>query len=229
MNTKTKLSHKIIIGMLMMLILVISIPVYLLLTWKPRPSAGSTEALTHDNKVVMLELTHQEIIRGGNTQMYVLSVSGDDRNGSRISSGKGYYPNDADRNILFLVGDEKTPHWLFPQHGQRILSANQLPDEKINKDSPTQVLYFEFSNQNPNDATEGNQKNKRSIALTKPNGEKPTVVLENISRIMSTEIVQGSVSIVYQVEKSLRLARFNLDTFERLSDREITVMPDRLN
>ena len=218
---------KVIIGILIIILLIITIPSYLFFTWKPRTPEGGTEAVTNNDKTVVLQLQEREDIRGTDAQMLFLTVTGDDSDGGSIASGKGYYQNSS-RNILFLVGEDKMAHWLFPKNDQRVFTIRQLPDGEKNKDVPTQALLLDYADQDTNKDQVINDYDSHILALIQPNGNQLKPILKNVSRVISAEIVKDKVAIVYQIGKELRFARFNTATFEQELDKQLTVMPDKL-
>ena len=228
MSSKMTFRSKVIIGILVIMLLIMIIPLYFLLSWKPRTPEGSTEATTNNDKTVVLHLQeNREDIRGTDAQMLFLTVTGDDSDGGSIVSGKGYYQNSS-RNILFLVGEDKTAHWLFPKNDQRVFTIRQLPDGEKNKDIPTQALLLDYADQDTNKDQVINDYDSHILALIQPNGNQLKPILKNVNRVISAEIVKDKVAIVYQIGKELRFARFNTATFEQELDKQLTVMPDKL-
>lgn len=183
-----------------------------------RASAPASKE-THDYRLV--EFTD---IPGANAQMLKLTAS-------KAKAGIDYssYKSDT-RNILFLTGDEKAGHWLFPNQDNIIHTAAQLTtasdEEDPGKNKTTQALYFVYGDQDTTGDGEITQGDQSRIGLSKANGEGFTTVLSDVDHVYSVSLIgDRSISILYRIGKSLRQARYSVGTLTREFDREIVAIP----
>ena len=163
-------------------------------------------------------------IPGANAQMLKLAAS-------KAKAGIDYssYKSDT-RNILFLSGDEKTGHWLFPNQDNIIHTAAPLitgaQEEQSGKNKITQALYFVYGDKDTTGDGEITQADRSKIGLSKSNGEGFTTVLSNIDQVYSVSLIGGrSISILYRIGKSLRQARYSVGTLTKELDRDVVAIP----
>ncbi len=193
--------------------------------WQHR---GAIEVPTGDHASktqVLLQFERIENIKGANTQMMLLSARS---KSARFSSGSGY--ESETRNVLFLTGSEKTARWLFPKQNNLILVTAQLSEEsKDAKDNPIKALYFEYvKDDTDGDGKLSNQDNS-SVALSKPDGSGFVEVLHGVSRVLSFEMIGSQyLSVVYQVDKTVRHAKFSVFSLTKEADQEIVNVPDEI-
>lgn len=163
-------------------------------------------------------------IPGTHTQMLKLTAS-------KANAGIDYssYKSDT-RNILFLTGDEKAGRWLFDSQDNIIHSAAQLTtasdEEDSGKNKTTQALYFVYGDQDTTGDGEITQGDRSKIGLSKANGEGFTTVLSDIDHVYAVSLIGNrSISILYRIGKSLRQARYSVETLARELDREVVAIP----
>lgn len=164
-------------------------------------------------------------IPGINTQMLKLTAG-------KTKSGLAYSGYERDtRNILFLSGDDKAARWLFPDQDHVIHTAAQLQAKDEDKktadaDKVTVALYYLYSDKDTNGDGEITKDDKASLGLSKADGEGFTAVLAGIDRVYSVSLTEGqAISVLYRVGKSLRHARYSVETLAREFDREVTAIP----
>lgn len=164
-------------------------------------------------------------VPGTNTQMLKLTAS-------KTKSGLAYSGYERDtRNILFLSGDDKAARWLFPDQNHVIHTAAQLQAQDEDKktadaDKVTAALYYLYSDKDTNSDGEITKDDKASLGLSKADGEGFTAVLAGIDWMYSVSLTGNhSISILYRIGKSLRHARYSVETLTREFDREVTAIP----
>lgn len=172
---------------------------------------------------VLLRFDRVESINGADTQMMRLTA---DSESAKFSSGGGY--GGETRNVLFLTGKEKTARWLFPNQKNLILAAAQLKEESTDeKDSLTKALYFEYVR----DDTDGDGKlsvqDNSNIGLTRSDGTAFVEVLRGVTRVLSYDMLDSrDLSVVYQLGKTVRHARFSLNSLAKETDQEVVTVPE---
>lgn len=191
--------------------------------WQRR---GAIEVPTSDRASkdqVLLRFERIENITGANTQMMLLSARSES---VKFSSGGGY--GNETRNVLFLTGNEKKARWLFPRQNNLILVTAQLCEDSQNsKDNPAKTLYFEYVKDDTNRDGKLSEQDNSSVALSKPDGSEFVEVLHGVSRVLSYKMIGSQyLSVVYQVGKTVRHAKFSVPSFAKETDQEIINLPD---
>jgi hypothetical protein len=174
---------------------------------------------------ISLHLERIENINGTSGQMMLLSTRAD---GSKFSSGSGY--GGETRNVLILSGASKAARWLFGSHRNLVLSASQLREENSeSKNSHSKALYLEYISTDSDGDGKLTPKDLSTVALAKLDGTGFVDVLRNVGQVISHEVVGNKqLSVVYQVQQSLRHATFSLDTLVMEHDEEIVKVPESI-
>jgi hypothetical protein len=192
--------------------------------WHRRGAVTVTETAADSHHSVMLNFGELETITGTNTQMMRLTAS---EKSTKFSSGGG---GSETRNILFLIGNEKAARWLFKDHKNLILVASQLRKESSDsREQPTKALYFEYVANDTNKDGELSSEDHSNVALANPSGTGFWVVLQDVSRVFSHQLVdQTYLSVVYQKGTTVKHSRFSLPSFKLEVDQEIINVPTKL-
>jgi hypothetical protein len=192
--------------------------------WQPRGAVEVAASESGTNKPILLNFERVESITGTDTQMMRLSAQ---RKSGKFSSG-GY--GSETRNVLFLNGSEKVARWLFKDHKNLILASNQLHEKSAeSKEISTKALYFEYVSEDTNKDGNLSAEDHSNVGLTKPDGTGFLVVLHDVNRVLSFQILdQQHLSIVYQKETVVKHAKFSVATMTLISDQEIVNVPSTL-
>ena len=193
--------------------------------WQRRGAIEVPAGEATSKSPVLLRFERIENITGANTQMMLLSARTDS---AKFSSGSVY--GSETRNILFLSGNEKKAKWLFQKQNNLILVAAQLREQsKDTKDNPAKALYFEYVKEDTDKDGKLSAQDHSSVALSKPDGSGFIEVLRDVSRVLSYETIGNqSLSVVYQVGKTVRHAQFALPSLATEIDQEVVVVPDSI-
>lgn len=193
--------------------------------WQRRGAVEVAESESGTNKPILLNFERVESITGTDTQMMRLSAQ---RKSGTFSSGG--YDGSETRNVLFLNGSEKAARWLFKDHKNIILVSNQLHGESTgSKEIPTKALYFEYVSEDTNKDGNLSAEDHSNVGLTKPDGTGFLVVLHDVNRVLSFQILdQQHLSIVYQKETVVKHANFSVATMALVSDQVIVNVPSTL-
>lgn len=175
-------------------------------------------------KTILLSFGRVENVAGADTQMLPLS--------SRAKTGKlssGGYGGET-RNVLFLNGSEKAAHWLFKDHKNLILVSDQLHEEGTKtKETPAKALYFEYISDDTNEDGRFSTEDHSNIGLTKPNGTEFAMVLQDVSRVFSFQMLDPQhLSVVYQKGTAVKHAKLSVATMKLISDQELVNVPSTL-
>ncbi len=193
--------------------------------WQRRGAIEVPAGESASEAQVLLRFERIENITGANTQMMLLSAQA---KSEKFSSGSGY--GSETRNVLFLIGNEKTARWLFPKQNNLILVTAQLREKSKNpKDNPTKALYFEYVQGDTNGDGKLSAQDHSSVALSKPDGLGFVEVLHGVSRVLSYEMIDSQyLSVVYQTGKTVRHARLSVLSLAKETDQEVVNVPDEL-
>lgn len=185
----------------------------------------SQEAITADNSAdepAYADLGDADTVTGTGIQMFSLTAEGLGRRGRQT------------RNILFLSAAEPQGRWLFPDHGNLILEADQIRPwirswRGDDASAPSTALYFEFVPADPDSGREPSEFDMHSVALSRPDGTGLVEVLQDVEAVLSYEQVDAtSLTVVYRDFQDLRRARISLDNFAVISDQTVATVPDTL-
>ncbi|MDT4289011.1 hypothetical protein RO575_05550 [Methylomonas sp. MO1] len=183
----------------------------------------SGESASRDK--ILLRLDRVQNIIGANAQMVSLTA---ERESGGFSSG-GYNSSET-RNILFLMGSDKTARWLFPKQSNVVLTTEQLREEfKDARDNPTRALYFEYVTLDTNADGKLSSKDLSSIGISNPQGLAFIEMLTGVSRVLSHQLLDSQrLSIVYQSGNVVRHAIISIVTMKIDKDQELIRLPDEL-
>lgn len=194
--------------------------------WERRGAIPAATGDAANKERVLLQVGNVENIKGAKVQMMALTARPE---GTSFSSGK--YAGET-RNVLFLSGKEKEVRWLFPTHRNVVIRTVQLNQggESTETDKlPTKALYIEFI---PHDTDKNGHlgySDDAHIALAKPDGSGFVEVLGKVSRVLSYDVTEDEqLSIVYQVGKSIRHARYSLESFKKEHEQLVLEIPSQL-
>jgi hypothetical protein len=193
--------------------------------WERRGAIEVVGEETASSSPIYLHLGQIENIAGADTQMMTLQAH---EESGELYSGSGY--SSEIRNVLFLSGTEKHARWLFPKQNNVILVERQLSESSDNtKENPTRALYFEYVAEDTNNDGMLSDQDLSTVALAKPDGTGFTTVLSGVNNVLSSEMINDTqFSIVYQMGKIVRHARFSVTTLTKEIDQEIISVPDKL-
>jgi hypothetical protein len=137
------------------------------------------------------------------------------RGGGGFSSG-GYSET---RNLLFVEPGEKQARWLL-RDNQHVISDN--PDIVVNEDDPkakrilaTAALVKPSADQL--DVAKGR------LILFDPAGKRIVEVADGVRKIHTASVVDGEVSLLYERDRRLVLARYDGASLARRSEEQIDV------
>jgi hypothetical protein len=118
------------------------------------------------------------------------------------------------RNVLFL--SESGARWLFKTHTNVLLEF----DELRRGEQPTRAFYYEI---------EAADEDSLAVALSKADGSQLTEILTDVTRVLSYEHTgEQALSIIYQTDDQLWHARFDLETFSKLSEQSLVEVPQQM-
>lgn len=193
--------------------------------WRTRNAVPLAETGAEKAPVVSFRFSTLKAINGTNVQLMELKT---ESGHARLSSGSSY--EDQTRNLLFLSGDEKNPHWLFNDHKNLIVETEQLTEKTYKDESrQTRAIYIEFIDTDTNNDRLFSIDDKRNVALIKPDGQGMLVVLQNVDKVFSNNLPDAEhLSVIYQRDGQVKHASFSLADFSLLQNQDIVSVPERL-
>jgi hypothetical protein len=118
------------------------------------------------------------------------------------------------RNVLFLPENGARATWLFKDHTNVLLDFDGLR----RGEQPTRAFYYEIDNETDDGSL--------TVALSRADGSGLTEVLTGVTRVVSHERTDDRVlAVIYETGDKLWSARFDLETFAKLSEQSLVDVP----
>jgi hypothetical protein len=122
----------------------------------------------------------------------------------------------AARNYGFISASAPV-RWLYPHNRFLIVDAAQLAGADGSREERATVLIsFEVVQKDSNNDERLTPNDLSALVFTKPDGTGSTVVLENVRRIVSQEIISGEISVVYEDNAGYANATFSLKDYSEV-------------
>jgi hypothetical protein len=137
------------------------------------------------------------------------------RGGGGFSSG-GYSET---RNFLFVERGDKTARWLLPDN-QHVISDNS--DIVVDEDDP-KAKHILASAALVKPATDQLDVAKGKLLLFDPAGKRIVEVADGVRKIHVASVVNGEVSLLYERDRRLVLARYDGASLTKLGEEQIDV------
>ncbi|GGY41021.1 hypothetical protein [Pseudoduganella albidiflava] len=195
---------------------------YLSLARGPVKGPGMVKAeekTAEAGKRVVLGFAAVEKVHGADIDMVRLVVMDRERDYS-------YERSDGTRNVLFIHGAGQPSHWLFKEHGNTVTVLRQLQESEHRAGSPALALYIEYTTPRPADAVPDGRRPVLNFGLARPDGTGMTVVLKDITRVLSHRVTaERRVTVLFQRGTALWQATIALDDFTIVGEREVARLP----
>jgi hypothetical protein len=129
---------------------------------------------------------------------------------------------------MFLMGDGRSPDWLFKSNGNFLRSLEQMKQwPHYDPDSPAIVLYYEFSSVDTNGDRELDRDDRFTVALGQPNAPNLKEIIHNVDHVLSHTLVGSqTLALIYVSGGQVWHARYRTDTFAKLSEQAVTTIPE---
>jgi hypothetical protein len=140
---------------------------------------------------------------------------------------QAYFSKDASaaRNYAFVSRSLET-RWLYPHSRFLIVDATRLPREDYDGESnPTALVSFEVVRQDTNGDRRLTPEDACSLVFTRPDGTGVTAVLENVSAVVSQELMGEDILVIYQDRDGYAAATFSLKDFSPVKRERLTLPP----
>ena len=141
----------------------------------------------------------------------VFKLMTEDDGGRSYEEGRGIHV----RNLLFFKSESEKSKWLFQDQS---LLLNRI--ESLKNGIESEILYIEAEPVKHKNQGE-NKRDSRSVYLVRMDGGGLEKVLGNLEQTLRHRVVQNQVEIIYQSAEAVRLAKFSLKDFKKVSDIEV--------
>jgi hypothetical protein len=137
-----------------------------------------------------------------------------------------YFSKDASaaRNYAFVSRSLET-HWLYPHSRFLIVDATQLPGGYDDESNATALVAFEVVQQDTDRDHRLTPEDSSSLVFARADGTGVTAVLENVSDIVSQELMGEEILVIYQDRDGYAAATFALKDFSALKRERLTFPP----
>jgi hypothetical protein len=123
------------------------------------------------------------------------------------------------RNVLFLSENGARATWLFEEHSNVLVEFDGLR----RGEQPTRAFYYEI------EGSEETDDDALTVALSKPDGSNLTEILTGVTRVLSYERIDDrALAVIYETGDKLWHARFDLETFAKLSEQPLVDVPQQM-
>lgn len=119
------------------------------------------------------------------------------------------------RNLLFFRDGKENSKWLFPNQSQVL---NRF--ESLKGDAGEEILYLETAPAK-GDVKSDSKQGLRSVYLVRMSGEGLEKALSEVEMTLRHRVVKDQLEIIYQNSDAVRLAKYSLKNFQKLSDIEV--------
>lgn len=119
------------------------------------------------------------------------------------------------RNLLFFRDGKEKSKWLFPNQSQVL---NHF--ESLKGAGEEGVLYIEAEPSIGNEKNNSNQ-GSRTVYLVRMNGEGLEKALSEVELTLRHRVLKNQLEIIYQSSDAVRLAKYSLKDFQKISDMEV--------
>ena len=114
--------------------------------------------------------------------------------------------------------------WLYPHSRFLIVHASQLPDAEYFEEDKATVLVSFLVVQNDTDKDERlTPEDSAVLVFTRPDGTGSTVVLENVRRIVSQELIGEEILVVYEDNEGYANATLSLKDYSQVKHERLAL------
>ena len=122
----------------------------------------------------------------------------------------------AARNYGF-ISPSAPARWLYPHNRFLIVDARQLSGAEYYKEEEATALVSFVVVRNDTDKDERlTPEDFAALVFTKPDGTGDAVVLENVRRIVSQEVLSGEILVIYEDNEGYASATFSLKDYSKV-------------
>ena len=137
-----------------------------------------------------------------------------------------YFSKDATaaRNYAFMSGSLET-RWLYPHSRFLIVEANQVSRGDYGESAPTVFVSFEVVQQDTNGDRRLTPEDSPSLVFTRPDGTGTTMALENIRKVVSLELLDEEIVVIFEDRDGYAAATFSLKDFSSVKRERLALPP----
>lgn len=134
------------------------------------------------------------------------------------------------RNVLFLVGEELSPKWLYEKNSNLINCFCKLQaSNKYNGDDPVLAVYVTVVVADTNKDDVLSEKDGITLALMNPDGSNYKEVGSVVNKVLDSTVTDGgdSVTFLLQVGNDIMVRKYSLKSFSLISEQKISEIAKR--
>lgn len=149
------------------------------------------------------------------------------------SSSKGFSSGSRGtkiRNILFLVGEELSPKWLYEKNSNLINCFCKLQaSNKYNGDDPVLAVYVTVVVEDTNKDDVLSEKDGITLALMNPDGSNYKEIGSVVNKVLDSTVTDSgeSVTFLLQVGNDILVRKYSLKSFSLISEQKISEITKR--
>lgn len=140
---------------------------------------------------------------------------------------QAYFSKDttAVRNYAFVSRSLET-RWLYSHSRFLIVDATRLPREDYEGEAnATSLVSFEVVQQDTDGDRRLTPEDLSSLVFTRPDGTGVTTILENVSEVVSEELMGEEILVIYQDRDGYAAATFSLKDFSPVKRVLLALLP----
>lgn len=142
------------------------------------------------------------------------------------SYAQSYYSKSSSsyRNFLFINLKTNEQHWLFTQNKWLIAKNDYLYDKKYGqKDRKVIAIMYNIVKSDTDKDKRLTVKDKLTLALSNPSGGQYREILPSIDKLIGHSLIgTDEILILYQNRNIAYAARFSLENFKLVNEKELT-------
>lgn len=156
-------------------------------------------------------------IEGRNDQYVTLKST---MQGGKFSGG---YSGGEIRNVLFLIGDNMEPRWLFPNHNNMITSVYPLAKPLDNEKKIVVAFYYAFVSEDSNQDGSLDEDDLVTLAVSAADGSGFVVVEDRVRSVIDWKVLDKGkhLTLLFQKDGQVFLQKTDLATRRVVSSKSI--------
>ncbi len=134
------------------------------------------------------------------------------------------------RNVLFLVGEDLNPKWLYEENGYLINCFCKLQvSNKYRGDDPVLAVYVSVIKEDTNKDEKLSEEDGITLALMNPDGSNYKEIGSIVSKVLDSTVTDSgeSVTFLLQVGNDILVRKYSLESFSLISEQQISEITKR--
>lgn len=142
----------------------------------------------------------------------------------------GYNGHSKAKNLIFINSKTNASHWLFSDNNQLIFSSSTIDfkvnNENLDTEQITKAISYRIAVKDTNGDKKVDSLDKRSFALSRPNGRDFVVILDGYDDIVTESINEnGNYFVIYVKDADVYSMLIDLDALTIMSEQKLPQVP----